>query len=244
MNVSNQRFYYVLAAAVMLAASPFAYSGQVVAPANIDLQKRIDDISQQIIAKQGKGYFSIKEIQPDPAGNPRRVDVSDSDKAVRAEGSSRQGGDGSLTTKITRMVTDSSGSLLASLMLGDGTTMVREVELLRRNVTAAYAVSQQDTSTYLISTELPGEKIVYEMKSMFKPSAIIPNGDGTIIRFKGKVTDFFKGYTVDSDASEPLVFMLLHDTGLVHVTGKGQLTGPDGKPVKLPYTKKWWQFWK
>lgn len=43
-----------------------------------------------------------------------------------------------------------------------------------------------------------------------------------------------KGFTFDSQADNPLTFILIERYGLVYISGRGSVTFPDGKTVKLP----------
>jgi len=47
----------------------------------------------------------------------------------------------------------------------------------------------------------------------------------------GRIT--YEGYTFDSDDADPLQFMV-NEKGYIYVKGKGMVTMPDGKAVKLP----------
>jgi len=51
----------------------------------------------------------------------------------------------------------------------------------------------------------------------------------------GKIT--YKGYVFDSDKENPLQFRVDKDKGYVYVGGRGTVTLPDGRVVKLPLAK-------
>lgn len=79
---------------------------------------------------------------------------------------------------------------------------------------------------------------------------ITAGGNNTVIRFTGKISfleDTFylgknkvylpqniKGITFDSQADNPLTFILLEKYGFVYVSGRGSVVSPDGKFVELP----------
>jgi hypothetical protein len=44
----------------------------------------------------------------------------------------------------------------------------------------------------------------------------------------------YAGYTFDSDADNPLQFMIDRGEGYLHIRGKGTVTQPDGEVVSLP----------
>jgi hypothetical protein len=51
----------------------------------------------------------------------------------------------------------------------------------------------------------------------------------------GKVIIF--AYVFDSEKDDPLQFIVDKDKGYVYVKGKGTITNPDGKAIKLPLKK-------
>lgn len=44
----------------------------------------------------------------------------------------------------------------------------------------------------------------------------------------------WEGFTIDSDANDPLVFQVDRKNGYTYIKGKGTVTYPDGKVVTLP----------
>jgi tetratricopeptide (TPR) repeat protein len=79
--------------------------------------------------------------------------------------------------------------------------------------------------TFLMKMELPGDRA---------PLGKIPQGHGTIWRFRGTVHT--RGFSFYGDNSDILRFMLLYNVGLVYMYGKGNVTMPDGKVVNFPDT--------
>jgi len=59
--------------------------------------------------------------------------------------------------------------------------------------------------------------------------------DGVRHTWNGKLE--VRGYTFDSDKVDPLQFQIDKEQGYVYFKGKGTVTFPDGKVVKLPLTK-------
>ena len=109
----------------------------------------------------------------------------------------------------------------------------------RRNYAGQVVISQESPGTFCISTELPGDKILYEGGFKFNNSnkqkgVMLPNGHGSILRFKENVKDFFPSIAISSDDADPLCFVLLRESGLTYVCGKGTVTTKDGRITTFP----------
>jgi len=84
-------------------------------------------------------------------------------------------------------------------------------------------------------TELPDEWIFMKTVPDFSNvEFIIPNGPGTILRFKGAVAHYFDGITIVGSEDYPLAFVLLADAGLTYLCGSGTVTDKDGRTWLFP----------
>ncbi len=115
----------------------------------------------------------------------------------------------------------------------------------RRPFTANVAIDR-DT----LFTELPSERIYARpfaihyaglergglegFMQMSQPEVFIPNGPGSIFRFKNTVKGFLPGYTFQGDANYPLAFVLLENVGLTYLCGNGTVSRYDGKSWSFP----------
>lgn len=119
----------------------------------------------------------------------------------------------------------------------------------------SFTVTTMESGAWLLNTDFPKDLIPHIVQIPSFGTAVLlgtggaitlrdmaPGSDkvallevldsGSVIRFKGEV--LFEGVTFRGEEDEPLAFILLKDTGLVYVTGKGKVTLKDGSSITLP----------
>jgi len=183
---------------------------------------------------------SFPEIKPDPAGDPIVVlapERSDSDSGNDDVSFSIGGSDTLVDVRnVGGLISPASGSIVDSFMATKGDSVVGDPEGSTRNVRSYLTVRThmlQGHSVYVLYTELPREAVPYGLGSggsfVGQPSAVVPNGEGSILRFRGSVRDFYPGWTIESSGEEPLSFVLLKESGLTYLLGRGVVVDPDGR---------------
>jgi len=83
---------------------------------------------------------------------------------------------------------------------------------------------------WLLEAEYPKDYILLSIQNI----AMIPEVEGTVLRFKGEVR--FRDYIFKGEKSDPLSF-LFHKDGFVYLYGKGELILRDGSMVTFPPNK-------
>lgn len=208
-------------------------------PASLaDFQTAID-ILVEFFAHPESARFrtSIADIQP--ASAPVEIVF---DKGLISEGIKATGnlssGDGS-RVELEGIIASPDGRLRNSIWVGTGRYLESEVRDCFQNFAAKMGVSQNDDGKIVLFTELPDERLFFRDTSLGTREAnvnrlLVPNGHGTVIRFKGRVTAFFPGCTIIGDDSHPLCFVLIRDSGMTYVCGKGTVTTKDGRTITFP----------
>jgi tetratricopeptide (TPR) repeat protein len=180
---------------------------------------------------------SLTEIQPDASGDP--LILVPGEKASSTEELEVKFDKGKL--EGLSKVTNVGGIVMppGSSRLADGFIMTKGDSLMgvgtrHMNVRSFLIVRKiSEFASCVLSTELPKETVPYSLGDehglISSPNVVIPNGEGSILRFRGVVKDFFKGWTIQGDDGEPLSFVLLRDEGLTYIFGKGSVLGPDNR---------------
>lgn len=227
-----------------------ALVAQTERPSTLDDYQQAIDIWVSFLSQPESEPFrvSFADIQPDP--NPETIRLDE----VKRAGGMVAGGTISWPTgekfEIVASIFSPDGRIERGFYtLGKGECLIQDPAPRRRNLTGNIAISPKIPSYYtfrlLAFTELPQEYVYFKHflgspeKAPTKATdseegIILPNGCGTVIRFKGEVDGFFKGYRFIGDITYPLCFVLLKDAGLTYVGGKGSVISKDGKSLTFP----------
>jgi len=208
------------------------------------------DVLAEFVANADTELFrvSFSDVKPDSGGDCVRLGAYAMATGLLVSGHVRGGGS-DLTIKGS--IIPPNGRLNGAIELAEGSCLMLDVASRRRNFAGNIAITsgQAEQGVGLPATlgvgackaftELPDEWVFYKMgdfRGMNQEDSgiLIPNGRGTIIRFKGRVQNFFEGFTIHGDDSYPLAFVLLDQAGLTYLCGKGTVTAPDGKTWSLP----------
>lgn len=174
--------------------------------------------------------FSIAAIKPDDPASRRIID----NPSGNMNFSGSQESSGHVAT-YQGMVLGNDRMLSSGIVIGTGSCLASKKDWIIRNVTSSVTVSQSSDGFYIFTTELPEDKILFGVRGEYlDPFHIVPNGVGTVFRFRGSVKDFFDGFTFIGDEADPLCFTLLQKTGLTYVSGKGTVINSNGKEFQLP----------
>ena len=90
------------------------------------------------------------------------------------------------------------------------------------------SVREDEKGDLRFEKDLPNDDIPVGIRG-----ATVPLGHGSVLRFRGKVTNF-GGAEFNSNPNDPLRFAFVKDKGLVYLFGSGTITRHDGKSITLP----------
>jgi hypothetical protein len=145
-----------------------------------------------------------------------------------------------LKAELRHVIMPPNGNQGSKVILCEGALASRNPDICKRNFSASVAITTEANSdeNFIWFTELPDEWIFLSWDGALNRNnsgismsiePILPNGRGTVIRFKGLVRDYFDGFTIHCDEKYPIAFVLLDDTGLTYITGKGSVIDCIGK---------------
>lgn len=185
--------------------------------------------------------LSIPEIQPDPAGDPLILIPREVTNEAEQLSSNLRIAEAAGLAKVTNVggpVLPPGSSRLADAFLMTKGDSPADTGTRRSNVRSYVAVrTMPGFSTWVLGTELPKEAVPYSMNDgrglMGFPKPVMPNGEGSIFRFRGTITDFFPGWTIHADDKEPLCFVLLRGEGLTYLFGRGSMVGPGDRRLEF-----------
>ena len=143
-------------------------------------------------------------------------------------------------TKLTgSFVTPSNAIILGGI--GDmvvgksGTELLKQLESSKPIISSSLIITKVKDG-FVLSTTNKIDKLYFSVNTNSGANLIFPAGTGTQFLFKGKVVDFFEGYTFDGDIKDPLCFQLLKDSGLTYISGCGQVL--KDKNILVEFSKK------
>ena len=203
----------------------------------IEKQEVILLLAEAVRALSPTERVSIASIQPDPSGDPIRLQVPAADgktpdppPILSIEGSSGLADVRSVGGMVFPPGTD---SIAEAFIATTGDSVMDGLNTQRRNVSCSLSIRSQvigDSSITVLFTALPFDVVPYALgkngEFSGQADAVIPTGNGTIVAFSGEVSEFYPGWTMKSDPTEPLYFVLLPSNGLTYMFGKGSARGP------------------
>ena len=183
--------------------------------------------------------ISFSDIQPESGAESLRLGEYAMSKSVSMTGHVSESGS---YLSFTGMIVPPDGRLSGAIALGEGSISFFDPSTRFRNFSGNIAITSNDMNvdSYTAFTELPDEWVFYKMggfniqSNQNDSGILLPNGRGTVIRFKGMVRNYFDGFTIYGEEEYPLVFVLLDDAGLTYVCGKGSVTDHDGRKWLFP----------
>ncbi len=190
-------------------------------------QAALDVLVEAARLAGGENCIGFPDIQP--MGPGQRLPDDSADIGVDSDSSIRTG---THQVKLGGFISAPSGLLSEGLMIGKGEYVVGTAAR-RCPFTGRLTVSRSPTGMPLLSTELPGERLIFG-NPLGGLNVRIPAGAGTIYRFRGMTFEFFPQYVIQGDEKEPLCFVLLSKGGLVYLCGRGTVTTPKKAKIQLP----------
>jgi len=178
--------------------------------------------------------LSILQITPD-SGDSLRLGADAMSTGISMTGNVTSG---AMRLDLQGMIIPPDGSLSGAIALGRGQYAFGEPDQHRRNFSGNIAI--EGINGQLVAfTELPDEWVFYKTGGFGANAGknagiVIPNGRGTILRFRGEVKEFFPGFTINGDNEYPLAFILLDTPGLTYLCGHGTVVGPTGQKYEFP----------
>jgi len=188
-----------------------------------------------------KWGLSVPEIQPDSTGDPLILVPHETTNVAHQLDVNLEIEEVAGLAKVTNvggLVLPPGSSRLADAFVMTQGDSLANTETRRSNVRSYLTVrTMLGSSSWVLATELPKETVPYSMSDgrglMGRAKALIPNGEGSIFRFRGTLKDFFPGWTIHADDKEPLCFVLLRGEGLTYLLGKGYMIGPGDRRLEF-----------
>jgi len=178
----------------------------------------------QNISSQDKLPFALSEIRP--VGNNMKASTLIHNDKVKfslnfTTWHSKNGkkfvvkGKTSLTTQDNSVMGAGIGDIAITI---SGTELLKLIPESKNTINSSFTVWQNESGGFVLSTIYPDDEFYFKLIGQrFK--LIYPFGDGARIFFKGKVVNFFEGYTFDGNLEIPLCFELSSKTGLTYKSG-------------------------
>jgi len=179
--------------------------------------------------QEGAGVFSLPDVIP-VGDEPVPVKSALASSSMKSSGSMTMGAEYKLNIEGTIVAPSTRFRFIIagrgrSLLPGRGDPLNLQ----------AHQTIEARAGNFLVSADLPGEYILLgQLTDLWTSSPVCPMGEGSIFRFRGKVSGYFQGITFNGDEQFPLSFVLLRKGGLTYLCGQGSITTSDGRTLQLP----------
>lgn len=193
----------------------------------IDKARNLDEVDNKDTNVKSDQFFAISEIKPVGTSLFESKLKPSSISGHADQSASHSGHDRKFISKACCFYEDPDNRILAALK-GDfpigqsATKLCEEISSSETTINSSYMVWQTEYGGLVLSTENEEDKLYYYFQGD-RMVRIPPFGDGAIISFKGKVVDFFEGYTFEGTEVNPLRFELSSKTGLTYISGNGSI---------------------
>jgi hypothetical protein len=195
---------------------------------NNNLATNLDEEDNQVTDVKSDQFFAILEIKP-----VGKILLESELKSSKISGSADQstkhsGHDRKFISGASSFYEDPNNNRIIAAFKGDfaigqsATKLCKEIPSSETTINSSYTVWQTEYGGLVLSTENDEDKLYYYF-NLGVLEQISPFGDGAFISFKGKVVDFFEGYTFEGNEVNPLHFKLSSKTGLTYISGNGSI---------------------
>jgi hypothetical protein len=186
-------------------------------------------------ALRGEGSFSIAAIQCHPQA-PHRLKLGGGKAQGEIETRNPDGGE-AYVARLSELATDAEGALVmlgtGELLLGASFSTQQEAGYTSP-IVGSLGVAQIEAGDYVLSAELPSDRLAFQPRVGIGTSFLLPAGAGTTFRFRGEVDGFFEGWRFEGSSEHPLVFALIENVGLVHLSGVGSVYSGGELLLRVP----------
>ncbi|KAA3609114.1 MAG: hypothetical protein DWQ01_09860 [Planctomycetota bacterium] len=178
---------------------------------------------------------SFSGIQPEPGEDCMRLGSHAMSSGLSMSGTVQSAG---MELSLAGIVVPPDGRLSNAIALGEGRLPINDVDGAKRNFSGNIAI-EGNQSTLVAFTELPDEWVFYKTGGFGAAAGegsgiVLPNGRGTIVRFRGRVDGYYPGYVFKGAEDYPLAFVLIDGIGLTYLCGNGSVTSASGDTWSFP----------